>query len=100
MNITKTENNGQTLLKLEGWLDTAAAPELGKNIEELTSANEIILDFDEVEYIASSGLRQIVACHRKAKELNASFSLINVHNEIMNILKLTGLDKKLDIQEK
>ncbi len=99
MNITKTNKDGQITLKLDGWLDTSSSPELGKAIDEIDAANDIILDFEGVEYIASSGLRQLVASHRRAKDLNAGLSIINVCGEVMNIFRLTGLDKKMNITE-
>ena len=100
MTITKTNENGKITLALVGWLDTLSSPELGAEIEKIDAASEIILDFDKIEYIASSGLRQVVACHRKAKELGAEFSLINVGTEPYSIFTLTGLDKKISISEK
>ncbi len=100
MNINKTEKNGEITFALDGWLDTLSSPKLGEEIEALTTATKIILDFEKVEYIASSGLRQVVASHRKAKELNAEFLIINATNEVMSIFELTGLHKKLNISAK
>ena len=100
MTIEKIEQDGKITLKLDGWLDTVSAPELGEAVDGITAAAAIILDFENVEYIASSGLRQVVACFKKARELNAAFSLINVGKETMNIFRLTGLDKKLEISSK
>lgn len=100
MTITKTENGGNITFMLDGWLDTLSSPQLGEQVDALTSAKEIVLDFDKVEYMASAGLRQVVACHRKAKELGATLSVVNVGNETMSIFKLTGLDKKLCIKSK
>jgi len=97
MNIEAVNNEGAITLKLDGWLDTQSAPELGEAIEAITEASAIALDFDKVEYIASSGLRQVVMCHRKAKELGADFSVINVCTETMSIFELTGLDKKMTV---
>ena len=100
MNITRIDTGSQVTLKLDGWLDTVSAPELGEAVESITEAEAIVLDFENVEYIASSGLRQVVACHRKAKELNAAFSIIRVGTEVLSIFQLTGLDKKMDISAK
>lgn len=100
MNITTENNDGKITIKLDGWLDTISAPALGEEVEKIKDTSAIILDFDKVEYIASSGLRQVVSCHRKAKELGAYFCVINVCNEIMSIFKLTSLDKKINITEK
>lgn len=99
MTITKSNENGKITLSLDGWLDTAAAPTLGAEVEAIEAADEIILDFDKVEYMSSSGLRQVVAAHRKAKELGAKLTVCRVHNEIMSIFALTGLDKKLTVTE-
>lgn len=100
MNITKTERGGEVTLKLDGWLDTLSAPELGAAVEQIAGASAIILDFDKVEYMASSGLREVVACYRKAKETGASFTVVNVGTETMSIFQLTGIDKKIDIRAK
>lgn len=97
MTIEKTEQDGRVTLKLDGWLDTVSAPQLGAAVEGIEAAKAIVLDFEKVEYIASSGLRQVVACHKKARQLGAAFSLVRVGTEAMNIFRLTGLDKKLDI---
>ena len=98
MNITRTNDNGSITLALDGWLDTASAPELAAQIDAIDSASAIILDFGGVEYIASSGIRQVVACNKRAKELGAEFSVINVGSDVMSIFQLTGLDKKLAIK--
>lgn len=100
MNISTVNKDGKITIKLDGWLDTLSSPQLGEEIEKIEKAESIVLDFDRVEYLSSSGLRQIVACHRKAKELEADFSVINVCNEVMSIFRLTSIDKKLNISAK
>lgn len=97
----KTEminNDGHITIMLDGWLDTLAAPELGAAFDAIDEAQSITLDFEKVEYIASSGLRQVVAGYRKAKELNAEYSVINVCEKVMSILQMTGLEKKINIK--
>ncbi len=100
MNITKTVENGIVTLAPDGWLDTASSPELGKAIEAIDEAQGIVLDFDLVEYMSSAGLRQVIAAHKKAKSLEASFEVINAGPEVMNIFRMTVIDKKIDIKEK
>ncbi|MBP9988800.1 MAG: STAS domain-containing protein [Ruminococcus sp.] len=100
MTITKTVEEKKITLKLDGWLDTISSPLLGEEIDKITEAESIILDFDKVEYMASSGLRQVVYCHKKTKEINAELSIINVGAEVMDIFALTGIDKKLNISTK
>lgn len=100
MTITRIDRDDQITLKLDGWLDTLSSPELGKAVDSIEAASAITLDFENVEYIASSGLRQVIACHRRAKEMGAAFSVINANTETLNIFRMTGIDKKINIQEK
>ncbi|MCQ2456415.1 MAG: STAS domain-containing protein [Clostridia bacterium] len=100
MNISTEKSDGKVTVILEGWLDTLSAPALGEALDAVESAEELTLDFTAVEYMSSAGLRQVVAGHRKAKELGAAFSVIGVGDEVMSIFKLTGIDKKLTVKAK
>lgn len=100
MVITESIENGNLTFKLEGWLDTVSSPMLGEKVEAVDEASSIVLDFDLVEYMSSAGLRQVLATHKKAKSLGASFSVVNVCPAVMSIFKMTNIDKKLDIKTK
>ncbi len=95
MTIKTTVEENTITLALEGWLDTQAAPELKAAIEGIDPKIEsMTLDLEKLEYVASSGLRQFVAAHKK---MNGQLTLKNVSPEIMDILNMTGLGKKLNI---
>lgn len=98
MNITKINDGNKVTLQLDGWLDMDAVSVFEKEIETIEGTEEIVIDLDKVEYMSSSGLRQIIAVHKKAKEQGGALTLINVHPEIMTIFMLTKLDKKLSIK--
>ena len=100
MTITKTVENNTAILFVEGWLDTQSSPELGKEIKSLSNINELVLDFEKLDYISSSGLREVVSAYKKMKSGNGTFSVINVSSEVMDVFKLTGFDEKLDIRAK
>lgn len=100
MTITRIDQDNQITLKLDGWLDTLSSAELGEAINGIEAAASITLDIENVEYIASSGLRQVIVCYKKAKKLGAEFSVINANTDIMNIFRMTGIDQKMTIQEK
>ena len=93
MTITKTINGNEAVLKLEGWLDTQAAPELDSELEALDPKIEsLIMDFEGVEYIASSGVIEVVTAYKK---VNGNLTLKGVSDGIMDIFKATGIDKKI-----
>ena len=93
MIIEKNVQGSTVEMKLEGWLDTQSSPMLEEAVNALDdSAADLVLDFTKLEYVSSAGLRQIVAAYKK---MNGNLTLRNVSSEIMEIIKMTGVDKRL-----
>lgn len=83
-------------LKLAGWLDTETAPMLEEEIQALDeTVTALVFECGALEYISSAGLRQIVAAHKK---MDGALTLRHVSDEIMAIIRMTGLTKKLHIE--
>ena len=96
MTINKTVNGTEAVLALSGWLDTKTAPELRDALDALEEGMEsLVLDCAELEYISSAGLRQLVAAHKK---MNGNLTIRGVSKEIMDILRMSGFDKRLHIE--
>ena len=95
MEIKKTVEGEKAVLAIEGWLDTQAAPELGAAVDELgDDVTQLEFDFAKLEYVSSAGIRQIVAAHKK---MSGKLTVRNVSPAVLEVLKLTGVDKRLDI---
>ncbi|MBQ2545487.1 MAG: STAS domain-containing protein [Clostridia bacterium] len=96
MTIEKNVCENTAEIKLTGWLDTQTAPELDKEIKSLgEEITALTLDMEKLEYISSAGLRLIVAAYKK---MNGALTLRNVSGEIMSVIKMTGLDKRIVIE--
>ena len=96
MTITKTTEGTKTTLALEGWLDTNAAPQLLKALDELDGDTEsLVLDLSALEYISSSGVRGVVSAYKK---MNGALLVRGAAPGIMSIFKATGIDKKLSFE--
>lgn len=94
---SKLENNILTLFP-EGTIDTNNAEAFGKevsNIAEINPYEAMILDFDNINYISSAGLRQIL----KLKKANADFKIINVNSEVYDIFDMTGFSEMMTIEK-
>ena len=97
MTIEKTISGNTAELKLSGWLDTKTVPELEAALNKLDpGVDALVLDMDQLEYISSAGLRQIVAAF---KYMKGALTICHASGEIRNVLKMTGLDKRLKIEE-
>ena len=90
MNITVEKDNGRAVLAIEGRIDTTTAPELEKSINtEAEGTETLVLDFKEVKYISSAGLRVLLGAQKKMNA-QGNMELINVCEDIMDILEMTG----------
>ena len=90
MNIIVEKDNGKAVLKLEGRLDTTTAPELESVINaEADGIELLVLDFKEIKYISSAGLRVLLGAQKKMNAQGA-MELVNVGEDSMDILEMTG----------
>ena len=93
-----TEDNTCTI-RPKGWIDSSNAAELdGVVVKQASLFEKMVLDFAEVEYISSAGLRVIVNAHR-AMEKKQGLLIKNMNSSVFDIIKLTGFDKKLNIEK-
>ena len=98
LNINKTVENNTAAVSLEGRLDTVTAPELEKALMELIpDLTELKLDFTDLDYISSAGLRVLLAA-QKAMNKQGSMTLTNVNEAVMEILEVTGFTDILTIR--
>ena len=99
MTINKTQENGTTILTLKGKLSTTTSPQFQEAlIPAFDGTEQVVLDFKEVEYVASAGLRVLFAGNETAKSKNAVMILRGVSDEIMEIFEMTGFTKFLKFE--
>ncbi len=95
MTITKNKEGNKVIMMISGWLDTQAAPELAAELDALEpDVEQLEMDMKECEYISSSGVRQLVAAHKKMK---GNFAIRNVSKEIMDVFSMTGVSSWITI---
>lgn len=98
MEINIKQNDDVTTVLPVGNIDYSNSEELDKKIEECSaSANQIILDMQDVTYISSAGLRILL----NADELMADkggFVITHVSPSVMEVLVMTGFAEALTIE--
>ena len=98
MNIIKTQSEGKTIFALSGRLDTTTAPQLQETLlSELDTVKEVELDFTEMTYVSSAGLRVLLTGEKTAKARGARMTLTHVSPDIIDIFKMTGFETVLHI---
>lgn len=98
MNITKTVNGNDLVVSIVGRLDTSTATIFEDFISEnIIGINNLTLDFKEVDYISSAGLRVILSTQKKMKQVG-TMKVINVCDLIMEVFEITGFADILTIE--
>jgi len=99
MEINKRITENETILALCGRLDTTTAPELNKELTDLfeDGVKDLVLDFEQLEYISSAGLRELLFAKKSVGE-EGDVVIRNVNDMIMEILEITGFKDILTIE--
>ena len=98
MTIDRNVDGAKTQLKISGRLDTSTAPELESTIDAcLSGVEELIIDFEGLEYVSSAGVRVILKA-QKIMNKQGSMKIINVNDTIMEVFDITGFADVLTIE--
>lgn len=89
------------VIQVTGEVDLYNVSELKKALFSITdgSCRSVIVDMKNVNYMDSSGIGALVAGKKKMRAHNGSFALMNIHEDVLNILKLATLDRFFRIYE-
>jgi len=59
----------------------------------------IVMDYTEVEFVSSAGLGAMITISRAVTELEGKMVLTGINENIMQVMKLTKLDRLLNIEK-
>lgn len=98
MKINKKCNGDELTMAVEGRIDTITSQILDKQInDELGKFTSLTIDFSDVEYISSAGLRVLISAQKKL-DGDASMRIVNVGDVVNEIFTMSGFDKILKIE--
>ena len=101
MEVEKITEEGKITLHIKGRIDTQTAPELQEQLDLLFASDKLnlILDFQEVEYISSAGLRTILYAQKRINDMaGSSMKLIHVSSDVLEVFSMTGFTDFLIIE--
>lgn len=86
------EIDDKYVVTLAGEMDTAAANEAEEVLKQLyqNEGKEVVFECENLEYIASSGLRILINILKSTMSKGNRVVLRNVNDDIKNVFKLTG----------
>lgn len=99
MNIIKSYNEKELTVKVESRVDTVTAPDFENEINsEIGKFDSLIIDFSDLEYISSAGLRVLISTQKKLNSENIPMTIKNVNDTVNEIFRMSGFNKILTIE--
>lgn len=94
MGFTKVQNDGVTVLKVEGQLIVGNRQELKGMVQDGLDRGErkFVIDCTQTGYIDSSGLGALVSLSKKVREQGGELRIAGLNEDLRALFELTKLD--------
>ena len=99
MEIKKTVDGTKLNFALSGRLDTTTAPVFEKELKEaLNGIDDLALDFSELDYISSAGLRVLLSAQKIMNATKGTMKVVGANDIVKEIFEVTGFSDILTIE--
>lgn len=99
MTIVESLENGVVIMKVDGRLNAVTSLELhDKLMEFMPKAQKLIFEFEDLEYISSGGLRELLIAYDEMSRKDGMV-IRHVSPEVEEVLNLTGFSTIFEIEE-
>lgn len=97
MTIRQREENGHTVIYLEGRLDTSTSPMLEEHVDgNIADCQKLVVDMEKLEYISSAGLRVLLSM-QKTMDRQGTLEIRHVNDIVREVFEITGFSDILTI---
>lgn len=97
MDVKITHENGISEIKVSGSITSSNSAEFGTALDaEPGDSTGVELDFKDLEFVSSAGLRVLLALKKKCGA--KPFSILNCNDTVKNIFDVTGFSEIMDVR--
>jgi anti-sigma B factor antagonist len=100
MKIETRESQGIQIIAFEGNLDTNTSPEAESVINELidTGKQKILVNFEQLNFISSAGLRVLLATVKKLNASNGELRICSLNATVQEVFDISGFVTILNVK--
>jgi anti-sigma B factor antagonist len=100
MKIEIRESQGVQIVAFEGNLDTNTSPEAENKINELIDggAQKLLVNFEQLNFIASSGLRVLLATVKKLNASGGALRICSLNATVQEVFDISGFITILSVK--
>ena len=101
MGIDAQRANGTLIAKADGRIDSSNSREFHSELEATVAGSDaaLVLDFEDVTYISSAGMRVILLTAKSLQKSGTKFALCSMNDSIREVFRISGFDKVIEIHE-
>jgi anti-sigma B factor antagonist len=99
MEIIEKEESGVYIFKLVGRLDSNTSPGFEEKVSTAikNDSKNMVMDFENLDYISSAGLRVILKTTKDLKRLDGKIILCSMQDYVREVFEISGFDALLPI---
>lgn len=99
MEIFEENSNAIRIFRLNGRLDSNTSQGFEKRIFDAitTGTNKMVVDFKDIDYISSAGLRVILKATKALARENGKLMLCDMQDYVKEVFEIAGFDAILPI---
>ena len=99
MEISAEREGGAVIARANGRVDSSNSREFHSNLEAVINKDDpaVVLDFEDVSYISSAGMRVILLTAKSLQSGGVKFVLCSMNESIREVFKISGFDKIIPI---
>jgi anti-anti-sigma factor len=92
MEIATRKEGGATVVSVKGRVDAVTAPEFEKGLSALMAGGDctLVLNFSDLEYISSAGLRSILTTAKQLKAKDGKMIFAGLKGPVKDVFKISG----------
>lgn len=100
MEIKHTNQNGIDFIQPKGRIDTITSSDFDQSLQAILQKTpfHVVIDFSDVPYISSAGLRVLVKTSQIAQSNNSQLVLTQLNESVQEVLDITGFTELFTIK--
>jgi anti-anti-sigma factor len=101
LDIEHENKDGVTVVYFMGKMDTRTSPEAEKYVNGLLDEGEtnVLMNFEDLDFISSTGLRVILATGKKLMASSGKLTLCSPNITVNDVLKMSGFNRMFGVYE-
>jgi len=100
MQISARTSNDIHIVAITGSLDSTTSPDAQKSLDAvLAAAKKVALDFSELDYISSAGLRILLGAAKRLRASGGSLGMFGLNQSVREVFEISGFSSILSIYQ-